>query len=180
MNNPRAFIILLWGAPAAGKSTLANALVSEYLRRTGLVLPHLGTDRLNQSIMGEQFEGAIRPHLYQCLANLCEGLLQAGRPVLLEGTFLEPERRRQVEQLAAKWNVRCVSAQVECRLALREARNERRNEGAYVPDEFLRRAHELAKNQIPQADFVFDTELQGSGGLARFLMGAVGVGQISA
>jgi predicted kinase len=175
MNEPEPWIILLWGAPAAGKSTLANSLVNEYQRITDNVLPHLGTDKLNQSVMGEQFEGSIRQRLYHCLINLAEGLLEAGKPVILEGTFLDPQWRKQIDALATANRVRLVSAQVECRLALRESRNGRRNDGAHVPAAYLRRAHELAKNQIRQADFVFDTELNDCDGLARFLLGAVGV-----
>jgi predicted kinase len=177
MKTPKPWVILLWGAPAAGKSTLARKVAEEYQHRTGRVLPHLGTDKLNRSVMGEQFVGGIRRHLYSCLINLAEGLLEVGQPVLLEATFLEREWRRQVRRLASSYNVSVVSAQVECRLALRESRNGRRSATEHVPESFLRKAHQLAKNQIECADFVFDTELNDCDSLARFLMGAVGVGK---
>lgn len=171
----KPWIILLWGAPAAGKSTLARCLSAEFQRRTDNVLPHLGTDKLNSSIMGDNYEGTIRPQLYDCLLHLTEGLLGAGLPVMLEGTFLRPELRRKVAAIAEKLEARLMSVQVECRLALRETRNDRRTLGAYVPESYLRQAHHLAKEQIRQADFVFDTELHEPGGLAVFLLGAVGV-----
>ena len=176
MNETEPWVILLWGAPAAGKSTLARKLATEYQSRTGSVLAHLGTDKLNHSMLGEHFEGGIRPKLYDCLVSLARELLNIGRPVLIEGTFLDPERRSQVERLAAEADVRLISVQIECRLALRESRNEDRAAGSYVPEEFLKKAHELAKNQIRQADLVFDTELNECDGLAQFLLGAVGVG----
>ena len=171
----KPWIILLWGAPAAGKSTLARCLSAEYQRRTGGVLPHLGTDKLNASIMGDNYEGSIRPQLYDCLLHLAEGLLAAGLSVMLEGTFLKPEMRRKVALIAERSEARLLSVQVECRLALRESRNGRRTPGAHVAESYLRQAHELAKDQIRQADFVFDTELHDPEGLAVFLLGAVGV-----
>lgn len=175
MEEHKPWIILLWGAPAAGKSTLANEIVDQYQRRTGRVLPHLGTDKLNQSVMGEKFIGGIRPRLYHCLQNLAEGLLEAGQSVLVEGTFLNPDSRERMKRLASEQRVRLVSAQVGCRLALRESRNSRRSSAAHVPDSFLQKAHQLAGNQIHQADFFFDTELNESESLARFLLGSVGV-----
>ena len=171
----KPWIVLLWGAPAAGKSTLARHLSAEFQRRTQGVLPHLGTDRLNNSIMGDNYEGTIRPQIYDCLLHLTEGLLAAGLPVMLEGTFLRPEMRRKVSEIAANFEARILSVQVECRLALRESRNDLRTEGAHVPEHYLRQAHHLAKDQIRQADFVFDTELPDPEGLAAFLLGAVGV-----
>ena len=171
----KPWLILLWGAPAAGKSTLARCLSAEYQRRTHDVLPHLGTDKLNASIMGDNYEGSIRPQIYDCLLHLTEGLLVAGLPVMLEGTFLRPEMREKVALIAEHSEARLLSVQVECRLALRESRNDRRNVGAHVPESYLRQAHHLAKDQIRQADFVFDTELHEPEGLAAFLLGAVGV-----
>lgn len=175
----KPFIILLWGAPAAGKSTLARSLANEYLRRADHTLPHLGTDKLNQSVIGQRFEGRIRTRLYDCIFTLAEGLLKAEQPVMLEGTFLNRRLRDQVGALAEKAGVKLISVQVECRLALREARNGTRRESDHVPEEFLRQAHALAKEQIATADFVFDTELHDPDRLAEFLMGAVGVCDMS-
>jgi predicted kinase len=129
--------------------------------------------------MGDNYEGSIRPQLYDCLLQLTEGLLAVSKPAMLEGTFLKPRMRRKVELIAEKSKARLLSVQVECRLSLRESRNERRTPGAHVPDSYLRQAHHLAKEQIRQADFVFDTELHDPERLAGFLLGAVGVAPVT-
>ena len=45
-----------------------------------------------------------------------------------------------------------------------------RSNADFVPQKFLRTSHEEAKNQLGDADFVFDTELMDPERLARFLL----------
>lgn len=166
----KLWLLLLWGAPAAGKSTLAHNIVTEYARSHGRLPAHIGTDKLNHAVLGEEFEKSFRVCLYECLYTLAEGALRAGRPVIVEGTFLKDEQRRALQDIADKHSVLFLSVQVECRLRLRESRNNRRPDATRVPQSFLFHAHESAKNQIGQAHFVFDTELHNSRRLAKFLL----------
>ena len=158
--------------PIPPPNVALTGLAAELRERASAGKPiRIGLERIR--IQHDQV--SIRPHLYDCLLHLTEGLLATGLPVMLEGTFLKPEMRQKVAFLAEKSEARLLSIQVECRLALRESRNGRRSQSAHVPESYLRQAHHLAKEQIRQADFVFDTELHQPEGLAAFLLGAVGV-----
>lgn len=172
MTHNKAWIILLWGAPAAGKSTLARRIAEHYEQRWGHPLCHLGTDRMNQAVLGDAFDPLIRTSLYHGILSLAENLLASGRPVLIEGTFLDDAWRVKLEALSERLAVKLLSVQVECRLALRESRNECRLEKERVPTEYLQQCHHLAQNQAGDADYVFDTELLQAEGLAQFLLGA--------
>ena len=170
MKEPRHWILLLWGAPAAGKSTLARYVVELYSKVHRVGLCHLGTDRLNQSVLDGRFDGEIRESLYGSLVHLTEELVSKGRPVLVEGTFLKPAWRERLLWVARCRGVPALSVQIECRLALRESRNQGRSNADFVPQKFLRTSHEEAKNQLGDADFVFDTELMNPERLAQFLL----------
>ena len=174
MREIKPWILLLWGAPAAGKSTLANNIVKLYSDRFGAELCHLGTDRLNRAVLGEKFDGEIRESLYSSIMSLSEQLLAKCRPILVEGTFLNEAWRRRLREVGKIHSVPLLSVQIECRLALREQRNSGRAEAELVPARYLRLSHERAKNQAAEADFVFDTELMESVRLARFLLGRDG------
>ena len=88
MKSETPWLLLLWGAPAAGKSTLCRHLKKQYQTRKGLELCHLGTDRLNQAVIDENFDPTLREEFYASLVDLSGRLLGLGRSVLLEGTFL--------------------------------------------------------------------------------------------
>ena len=150
---------------------MAHRIVELYSKGHRVGLCHLGTDRLNQSVLDGRFDGGIRESLYGSLIHLTEELIGQGRPVLVEGTFLKAAWRERLMSAARRHGVASLSVQIECRLALRERRNEGRSVSEFVPGEFLRSSHESAKSQCGDADFVFDTELVNPGRLARFLLG---------
>lgn len=168
MNKP--WILLLWGAPAAGKSTLCECLKSEYQERTGKLLCHLGTDRLNRSLLDDHFDPSVRGSLYRTIATLSSELAAQGRCVLVEGTFLCDEWRRHLLESARSADARLLSVQLECRLNQRLKRNSGRPSHELVPEKFLEECHHRAKLQWSEADFVFDTELTAARGLATFLL----------
>lgn len=171
MNTLPPCLILLWGVPAAGKSTLAYDLVRVFADKFGRELCHLGTDRLNQAILGDQFHQDVRSCLYEGILNLADGLLSKGKSVLVEGTFLKPDWRHRLSDLAAHHNARYIKVQIECRLSLVLQRNAARTQTQRVPEDFMRKAHQSARDQAKDSDFVFDTELVKPQGLARFLVG---------
>ena len=149
---------------------MARNIVELYSREHRVGLCHLGTDRLNQSVLDGRFDGGIRESLYGSLIHLTEELISQGRPVLVEGTFLKAAWRERLMSAARRHGVPSLSVQIECRLALRESRNQGRSNADFVPQKFLRTSHEEAKNQLGDADFVFDTELMDPERLARFLL----------
>lgn len=167
----KAWILLLWGAPAAGKSTLARHIVTKFREQHGHELCHLGTDRLNQSLIGPEFDRDIRDSLYGGILEMTAGLSSRGRSILVEGTFLRRDRRQALRTMAEQNGAAFLSVMTECRLSLRLARNSHRDSSELVPPRFLEQSHQLALNARPEADFVFDTELMEASRLADFLLG---------
>ncbi len=151
---PNPWVVLFWGAPAAGKSTLANRLV-EYCAERGQLLGHLGTDRLNATTFGGQFDGRLRDGLYEGMFTMAAGFLSAGRSLVIEGTFLRQEQRQRLERLCEERGARLLSVCVECPLPARLLRNRHRSVTERVPEKWLRRAHGLAA-QAP-SDLRVDT-----------------------
>ncbi len=152
------FIIMLWGAPAAGKTTVARNLLGELRRRRGLTLPHLSTDQLNRAILGEDFVGDVRGALYDGLIAMAGNILGAGGAVLLDGTFLYPEMRERIRNLARERRAVLVSVQVACALPTRRLRNAQRPDAERVPEAWLERAHYRAMAGRFHSDLVVDTE----------------------
>ncbi len=63
---PPGSIVLLFGPPAAGKSSLARELVARYRALGGTPpLIYLGTDPLREVIAGRSFVASIRPSVYE-------------------------------------------------------------------------------------------------------------------
>ncbi|MCE7873128.1 ATP-binding protein [bacterium CPR1] len=152
------FIVMLWGAPAAGKTTVARSLLRELRRRRGLMLPHLSTDQLNRAILGEDFVGDVREALYDGLIAMAGNILGAGGGVLLDGTFLYPEMRERIRNLARERRAVLVSVQVACTLSTRRQRNAQRPDAERVPEAWLERAHYRAMAGRFHGDLVLDTE----------------------
>lgn len=152
------FIVMLWGAPAAGKTTVARSLLRELRRRRGLTLPHLSTDQLNRAILGEDFLGDVRGALYDGLIAMAGNILGSGGGVLLDGTFLYPEMRERIRNLARERRAVLVSVQVACSLPTRRQRNARRPDAERVPEAWLERAHYRAMAGRFHSDMVVDTE----------------------
>lgn len=153
------FVVMLWGAPAAGKTTVARALLEELRVRRGLVLPHLSTDLLSRAILGDQFVSDVRRALYEGLITIADQILMAGGGVLLDGTFLNPDLRAQVREMARSRRAVLISVQVACSLATRRGRNNARPDAERVPDAWLVRAHYSALAGKTHGDLTLDTEL---------------------
>ncbi|MBI3929234.1 MAG: AAA family ATPase [Armatimonadetes bacterium] len=150
----RPWIILLWGAPAGGKTTLARLLLE---RCRTLVVCHLSPDGLNRSALGDRFVSSVRVGLYEGVLTLGEHFLASGASLLLDGTFLQPDLRRRVTELAARTRTPLISVLVHCPLAARLARNRNRTGFERVPEPWLRDAHCRAGAQAGEAGLVVDT-----------------------
>ncbi|MBT9586624.1 ATP-binding protein [bacterium] len=136
--NEKPWVVLCWGAPAAGKSTVARAFCQRYQ------VPRLSSDAVNQALIGDGFQAQLRPAIYQGLLAMAEAILQSGGRLVLDGTFLYPEARQRVAELANQHQAVLVSAQVECSLGERLRRNAARSGPERVPEEWLSRAHSRA------------------------------------
>jgi len=134
----RPWVLLCWGAPAAGKSTVAKAFCQQHQ------VPRLSSDAVNQALIGDRFQAELRPVIYQGLLAMAEAILQNGGRLVLDGTFLAPASRHQVAQLAQTYGAVFLSLQVQCSLGERLRRNALRPPAERVPDAWLSNAHSRA------------------------------------
>jgi len=134
----RPWVLLCWGAPAAGKSTVAKTFCQRHQ------VPRLSSDAVNQALIGDRFQAELRPVIYQGLLAMAEAILQSGGRLVLDGTFLDPTSRRQVALLAQTYGAVFLSLQVQCSLGERLRRNALRPPAERVPDAWLSNAHSRA------------------------------------
>lgn len=131
----KPWLALCWGAPAAGKSTVARQFCARHR------LPRLSSDAVNQALIGDRFMAELRPAIYQGLLAMAEAILEKGGRLVLDGTFLDPAAREQVRQLCERHGAVFVSLQVQCSLGERLRRNALRGDSERVPDDWLMNAH---------------------------------------
>ncbi|MBS2034239.1 ATP-binding protein [bacterium] len=131
----KPWLVLCWGAPAAGKSTVARLFCARH------ELPRLSSDAVNHALIGDRFMAELRPAIYQGLLAMSEAILEKGGRLVLDGTFLNPDSRAQVQQLCQRHGAVCVSMQVQCSLSERLRRNALRAESERVPQDWLMNAH---------------------------------------
>ena len=131
----KPWLVLCWGAPAAGKSTVAR----EFCRRHQL--PRLSSDAVNQALIGDRFQADLRPAIYQGLFAMAAAILGHGGRLVLDGTFLDLTSRSQVKTLADQHGAVYFPLQVLCSLGERLRRNLLRPESERVPDDWLHHAH---------------------------------------
>ena len=148
--------MLLWGAPAAGKTSVARHLVEGYRARTGRVLPRLGTDDIRRAVLGQDFVAEVRNSVYDGIVAMCERITADGLDVLVDGNYLDGWRRRQIVDVCARTSARLISAHVHCTLEERLRRNALREGAEHVPEEWVRKAHDMAVAALPDASLVID------------------------
>lgn len=148
-----AWIVLCWGAPAAGKSTISRALCDTL----ATTVPRLSSDGINQALIGSHFDPGLRPVIYDGLLGMAESILRTNRGLVLDGTFLNHQTRRQVAELAECCGAVYLAVQVECPLHLRISRNQVRPPSERVPDKWLRDAHARAHHSGSDSHVRIDT-----------------------
>jgi predicted kinase len=149
----KSWIVLCWGAPAAGKSTVSRAFAASL----DFPVPRLSTDGINAALIGSHFDQTLRPVIYSGLLTMAEGILHNSRGVLLDGTFVRYESRQEVALVARRCGAVFVSVHVDCPLALRLTRNRLRAGAERVPDRWLRDAHARAHHGGSDQDLRIDT-----------------------
>lgn len=152
-------IILLWGAPAAGKTAVARALVEGWQARGGRRLFHLASDRISRAVVGPTYVAELRPAVYRGMAAMADELLQAGLDVILDANYLQPQQRREILAMALTRGRHLASVHVTCGLASRLARNRARAATEQVPEHRVAELHALAESSAHEADLLVDTDL---------------------
>lgn len=161
--------MLLWGAPAAGKTTVARAILDGYRAGAGVILPRLGTDDIRRAILGSEFIAEVRNSVYDGILAMVDRIADAGLDCLVDGNYLDGWRRRQLEDVASRHDARMVRALVHCGLEQRLARNRVRSGIELVPEEWVREAHEKAEASRGDADVLIDTAAPDPAGIPRLL-----------
>jgi predicted kinase len=151
-------VLLLWGAPAAGKTSIARHVVTLYRARTGRLLPHLNTDAIRRAITGDEYIAAMRPAIYAGILTIAQRLIEAGLAVLLDGNYVDQVRRREVKDMARRNQVQLIDALVHCTLESRLARNRSRPATERIPEHYVVHAHWKASKAIAEAALVVDSD----------------------
>ncbi|GMU57914.1 MAG: hypothetical protein AMXMBFR33_70600 [Candidatus Xenobia bacterium] len=169
---PPGSIVLLFGPPAAGKSSLARELVARYRALGGTPpLIYLGTDPLREMIAGRSFVASIRPSVYEGMRVMAERAARDGHHVVLDGNYLEPGRIRPIATLARRLGARLLKVLVTCSLELGLRRNAGRLGTERVPEDYLRQVYARVRAARRQADMVIDQDPGGPSTILSWLLG---------
>ena len=100
-------LMAIGGLSGTGKSTVAREIAPFMGRPPGALV--LGTDTIRKQLWGveplvrlppEAYRREMDEAVYDALAERGARALRAGQAVILDGTFRDPARRRQAEQMA--------------------------------------------------------------------------------
>lgn len=152
-------VILLFGPPAAGKSSLARDVLGHYrayAESTPLI--YLSTDQLREAVSGPGYLGSIRPSIYQGIRSMTEQALASGHHVLIDGNYLDARNRTPLLQLFKRLKARALKVLVTCSLPGALRRNSGRVGPEKVPDDYLREVFGRVKRVRALADLCVDTE----------------------
>ena len=98
----RMRLILMHGVSASGKSWVSQAL----LESIGAI--RLRSDRERKRLFGpapDLYGPECTQATYDRLLELCEGVLDAGYPVIVDATFLQPDQRKPFAALAKRLQI---------------------------------------------------------------------------
>lgn len=97
---PEPCLIIVYGLPGAGKTTLARAMAAH------LKWPHYNTDIIRDE-MGkrQQYDQQTKDYVYSQLLERTDTELAAGRGVILDGTFYKERIRIPYRLLAQKHHI---------------------------------------------------------------------------
>ena len=162
-------VILLAGAPAGGKSTIAHEFKSLFESRTSRKLYWLATDAIRKAVDCQRYEEPIKQGIYDAMFAVAKGLNAEGLDILLDANFISAQRRAAFLDLKAN-NSNPLVALVHCDLATREQRNASRAEDQQVDLDYLHAAHLAAKEFLPNADLVLNSQTHTASQCAQQLL----------
>lgn len=124
----RGRLVIFCGIPGSGKTTIAR-LVAASLPNT----IHVQTDAVRSMLAHPNFGGEESRFVYDGCFAVGREALKRGYVVLLDGTFMREEYRREARTALRKYCFRVDVVHVNCSLAVALKRNSSR--GAVVPPE---------------------------------------------
>ena len=152
-------VVLLFGPPAAGKSSLAREFLARYrATRAEPALLTLSTDALRETISGRTYIASARGVVYSGVLGLLEAALVTGHNVLVDGNYLEPELRGQLVEVVERCQGRLLKVLVSCRIETALKRNAERSSEERVPEEYLKRVYARVEEARRDSDIVLDSE----------------------
>ena len=150
-------VILLTGAPAGGKSTIARAFKAAFDERFSNPVYWLATDAIRRSFECVDYSEPVKQAIYDGMFAIGQGLNRAGCNLLLDANFIDETRLERFQELGNNGST-AITVLVRCDLATREERNRSRPETQQVDIAYLRKAHHIADEFAVNADLLLDTE----------------------
>lgn len=151
--------ILLFGPPAAGKSSLARDLLTRYRAIAAEpAMLYLGTDALRETISGKAYLSSARSVVYDGVLSLLASGLRQGHHVLVDGNYLEPAHRERLTEVVEQCQARLLKVLVSCRLEVGLRRNAARMPSERVPEAYLTEVYGRLEAARETADLSFDSE----------------------
>ncbi|OQA93083.1 MAG: hypothetical protein BWY24_00724 [Microgenomates group bacterium ADurb.Bin219] len=153
----KQFLVIIRGAPASGKTTIAKGL-----RNFKKKIVWLKVDNFKDFFSGEA-SLSEQKYVDKCALAVLEYLLDAGFSVVMEKIFFDPFIIPLAVKLAEKRNIKVKVFQIKCSLGVLQERDRTRpgiKEGCRKPlgDEVIERIYnQLEKTFYPGA-LVLDTE----------------------
>ncbi|MFJ6392942.1 AAA family ATPase [Streptomyces sp. NPDC091972] len=133
--------VLMMGASGAGKSTLAAQLAGT----TGAVV--VSYDGHQRQVAGDTGIEPVGDLTLTKAWTELEGHCAAGRPVIMDGTHCQPQRREKVRAVAAAYGLETVV--VVLLVPLEVCLAQQRLRGRRVPDKDVIRQHEAIVTALP-------------------------------
>ena len=183
LSPPPARLVAVGGLSGSGKSRFSRELAPQIGASPGAVI--LRTDEIRKRLAGgpptaelsqDKYSAEFSAKVYAKLLAEARALLAAGRTVILDATFLDPEFRHDVEDLAAAASVPFHGIWLDAPPAILKARVEaRQNDASDATVAVLKNqlAHQSGPPPWPVIDTSGPTEvsvqhwLKGQGAVAR-------------
>lgn len=125
-------LLIFCGIPGSGKTTVAR-LVASSLKKS----VHVQTDSIRRMLPRPSYSMAESRMVYSAAVSVAREALIAGYTVILDGTFLREEYRREARRALMPYCSSCTVVHVACDVRTAYMRNASRD--AVVPfDRFVR------------------------------------------
>ncbi len=161
----RQVIVVFYGLPGTGKTTLARSFANAY---EGI---YLGTDEVRKRVISRpSYSQAEKAIIYNTLMMLAEHVLKTGQTPVLDGTFARAGNRKAALSLGNCLGVPILLIQCHCpdELSLRRIRE--RNDSLSEADSTVYARLKGEWEQEPTPDLLLDTDQNLCSNLERVLV----------